>query len=243
MKTKLLGWVLSTSVLLMPALALAHEHQIFNINGSYYQFTVGSLNEPVAVDDKTGVDLKVEQVTAEHAMEKHDDSMPHVAETFPTVPGLDKTLKIELNAGGAKKVLGLSPVWNTPGSYKANFIPTVQTSFSYRFLGTVNNTPVDLTFTCLPEGQTAAEDTKMVKMSDKVSRVSKAGGFGCPVAKADLGFPQQSASTYDLVTKDAELTNTVSKANMTGLIGIVLGVLGLAAGAGALMMKKRGPVA
>ncbi len=217
----------------------AHEHQIFKINGKYYQFTVGSLNEPIAVDDKTGVDLRVELVTEEHATEKHDDSMPHTEEKFPAVAGLDKTLKVELGAGEKTKVLDLVPAYNDPGAYRAYFMPTVQTTYSYRFFGSIDNTPVSLTFSCNPAGHTQSDaDMNVVKISNNVERVSKVGVYGCPVGKADLGFPEQSASLVDLKAQASEAQAKAGSTRSLAIAGLVLGVLGFVAAGGAWVRRR-----
>ena len=38
-------------------IAHAHQIQLFNIGGKDYLFVVGSVNEPVFIDDKSGVDF------------------------------------------------------------------------------------------------------------------------------------------------------------------------------------------
>lgn len=213
--------VFALLALVLPASAFAHEVQVFEINGEEYQFVIGSLNEPLVVDDKSGVDLRISM--PEHAGMAATD---HHAEGG-AVAGLEETLKVELIAGDKKKTLDLSPVYNTPGSYKAPFYPTVATTLSYRVFGTINETPIDLTFSCSPAGHTAAEeDTNRVQISDKVFRVSKTGSYGCPQEKAEMGFPENSASVTELQSSAAQ-----------GMWGIGLGVLGIALAGFALMRK------
>jgi len=226
-----------------PQSALAHETHIYKIGNQAYQFTVGSLNEPITVDDKTGVDLSV--IKAPIPGEHEEEADHH--KTAGAVEGLDKTLKVEVIAGDKKKVFELVPVHGQPGAYKTTFYPTIQTTLAYRFFGTLNNVPIDLTFTCNPAGHPISEEDKtQVKISDKVTRLLKKGAFGCPVAKADMGFPEQSASVYDLANKDASLERAVAKAQADaqssrslGIIGIVVGILGFLAGAGAWMKGRK----
>lgn len=232
------------AIVLLPQFAFAHEHQVFMINGKYYQFTVGSLNEPIAVDDKTGVDLKVELVSAEQRTEKHDNSMAHMEEKFLPVIDLDKTLEVELQAGTRKKIIKLTPVWNNPGTYKANFISTLKTTYHYRFFGTINNTSVDLLFTC-STGETGASKEEMIKtvISDNVERISKTGAFGCPVVKGDLGFPLSAPALNDLnVATENALAQAITagqSARSFGGAGIAIGLLGLIVGGVALIKVKR----
>lgn len=173
-------------VLFVPLGAFAHEHQVFEINGASYEITIGSLNEPVSVDDKSGVDFRVAKRIG--ATEK----------TEP-VTGLESSLNVELGAGDKKKVLSFSPVYGVPGSYKASFYPTVATTYSYRVFGSLENTPFDVTFTCSPAGHAqATDDTTRVEVSPGVFRVLKSGSYGCPAEKSTQGFPEETTSLLSL---------------------------------------------
>jgi hypothetical protein len=227
------------SVAMMPMMALAHGHTSFEINERVYMFTVGSLNEPVAVDDKTGVDLRV---TSMSRREHEEGEMSGEENSGAPVLGLEKTLKVELMAGNQKKVQELSTVYGTPGAYKTIFIPTVQTTFSYRVFGMIDNVPFDHTFICNPAGHPVSpEDKTEVKVSEGVTRILSSGAFGCPVAKADLGFPEKSASTYDLVSAHMSLEKSVSGAMSMAVFGILLGLVGVGLGVFLMMKGRRGP--
>lgn len=215
-----------------PRVASAHGHTSFEINGKVYSFTVGSLNEPVAVDDKTGLDLRVGSMS-HHA---HEMSAGGTHATTPVV-GLEKTLKVELIAGDVKKVLDISPAYGDAGAYRAYFIPTVQTTFSYRIFGTIDTVPFSYTFTCNPAGHPQTEEhTKEVEISKGVTLLEKAGAFGCPVARADLGFPEKSMTSFELDTKAAQAKSTANSAGVFGIVGVVFGILGFSSGA--FMRKK-----
>lgn len=213
-------------VLALPLAASAHQHASFEIEGVQYDFVVGSLNEPIVVDDRTGVSLEVTRGGRMGLAE--DGDMEPIGGTAAT--GLEKDLKVELIAGSDKITLDLNPVYNTPGAYDARFFPTVATTLSYRFFGTINDTPVDLTFTCREEGATAAEEGEK-EISAGVKQLMKGGGFGCPAAKEDLGFPKKSAPL-------AEVAASASSADTKGAWGMGLGVIGIALGGFALMRRK-----
>lgn len=199
---------------LVPLAASAHQHAVLTIGGTDYEFTVGSLNEPIAVDDKTGVDFRVTMVGHEEmAADDH-----HAA--GGAVTGLEETMQVELIAGDQKKVLELSPVYNTPGAYSAKFYPTVATTLSYRFFGTVNGTPVDITFTCRTEGAEAADEGEKA-LGDGVTQKSRTGGFGCPAEKEPLGFPEKAPSVN-------QLSADASGARTMGMTGLGLGAAALA---------------
>ena len=75
----------------------AHQRQLFTIGNEDYLFVVGSLNEPIFVDDKTGVDFAAYSPDpADPVNSKANGSKP--------IEGLENILKVELAAGNKKKV-------------------------------------------------------------------------------------------------------------------------------------------
>ena len=215
----------------LPATASAHEHDTFKIGDKYYVFTVGSLNEPFVVDSMSGVDLRVSETAAPSGNAAGRES----GKGTP-VTGLEQSLKVELAAGDKKETLSFDPSDEAPGAYAANFIPTVQTTYSYRIFGTIHGTPVDLTFTCVPgEVSETAVDPSQVKISDTVTRLNKVGAFGCPAPRKALGFPEPSLSSYEMsqnVQSVAAAVDAAGKrattAQTLGVIGMLAGILGLA---------------
>ena len=166
------------------SLASAHERDTFKIGSKYYILTVGSLNEPFVVDNISGVDLRVSQVAGPAG----NGSSKETGKGTP-VTGLEQTLKVELAAGDKKETLSFDPSDEAPGSYAANFIPTVQTTYSYRIFGTINGSPVDLTFTCVAgEVSETAEDNSQLKVSDTITRINKIGAFALPGSKKEHGL-------------------------------------------------------
>ena len=137
----------------VPVAVSAHEHRMVEAGGKAYSFTVGSLNEPLVVGDKSGVDLRV---------------MTEGATPKP-VEGLQDSLKVEVTAGSEKRVFDIDPVYDTPGSYKAIFYPTTTAPLIYRFFGKIGNDPVDVSFMCKESGgfgcPLAREDYEFPKQS------------------------------------------------------------------------------
>jgi hypothetical protein len=248
MKPSLIA-TLVVSIALLAVPVLAHEHHVYQIGDHHYAFTVGSLNEPIYVDDKTGVDLMVERMPEEeHAEEAVDESPPHEHEAAAErVTGLEETLKVELIAGGQTRVLALRPKWNQPGAYSAPFYPTVQTTYTYRFFGTIDDVPVDLSFTCNPAGHPKSEDdTIEVELSPGVTRHLKSGAFGCPVGKAEAGFPEPSASLAETTAALSAAQDLAEKAKLKakkasalGLAGSLTGLLGVLLAGIALSRKRK----
>lgn len=228
---KYIGIIPALLLLVLPFSASAHEHASFEIKGSTYNFVVGSLNEPIAVDDKTGLELIVTKGAGHATMGPDGDMDGPIAGVTP-VKGLEDTLKVELIAGSAKKTLDIAPAYGKEGSYTAKFYPTMATSFSYRLVGTIEGSPVDLTFTCLPDGKKAEDDTTRKELGNGITQTVRGGGFSCPVAKESLGFPEKSTSIVDMTTRTASADSKSTIALVLAAIGIVL------AGAVALRRKK-----
>jgi hypothetical protein len=188
--------------LLVGQSALAHQRSLFSIGGKDYLFVVGSQNEPVFVDDKSGVDFFAYTPDLK-------DPLNSFANGSKPIEGLEKMLKVEISAGPKKKVLALEPAFREPGHYEAAFYPTIQTTYNYRIFGNVSGIPVDLTFTCAPGGvaEGNAPDNSTVKISDQVTRKGLAGGFGCPESRSDVSFPEKYESNVDIQNKISQLEN------------------------------------
>ena len=187
--------------------AFAHERQLYTIGGQDYLIVIGSLNEPIFVDDKSGVDLRV--LTADP-----NNPMNSTAEGAVPAEGLEETVQVELGAGNVTKVLQLEPAFGEPGAYEAPFYPTVATTLTYRLFGTINNTPVDLTFTCTPTGEAGATaDNSTVQVSEGVVRKGIEGGYGCPAPVTDAGFPEPLMSNNEIVTTLDRLQSQIGSTN------------------------------
>jgi hypothetical protein len=194
--------------------AFAHQRQLYTIGGQDYLIVIGSLNEPIFVDDKSGVDLRVLRADPNNPMNSS-------AEGAAPVQGLEETLQVELGAGNVTRVLQLEPAFGEPGAYEAPFYPTVATTLTYRLFGTINNTPVDLTFTCTPTGEAgAAADNSTVQISEGVVRKGIEGGYGCPAPLTDAGFPEPLVSNNEIVTSLEQLRSEIQSMNpATGSTG------------------------
>ncbi len=214
------------AILLMPHAASAHEHASFVIKGTTYNFVVGSLSEPIAVDDKTGIDLAVTKGAGHHTMGPDGDMDGPIVGTVP-VTGLEDTLKVELVAGKEKKSIALRPAYGEEGAYRAYFIPTRATTFSYHLTGEIEGNPVDLTFTCLPDGKDAKDDETHKELAGGVMQISRGGYFGCPAPKESLGFPEESTSLAALSAKVAGGATTTNVALALGAAGLALSVIAL----------------
>jgi hypothetical protein len=137
-----------------------------------------------------------------------------------------------------------------PGHYSAPFYPTVQTTYHYRIFGTINDTPVDLTFTCTTAGEAGAEpDDSEVQISEDVTRKGIAGGYGCPESRSEIGFPEPymsnnevSAALRQIQSDVSSIESSISSGPSTdgGMIwaAIGLGIAGIAIGVVAITRRK-----
>jgi hypothetical protein len=162
--------------------AEAHERQLLQIGATDYLIVVGFLDEPVYTGDKSGMDLRV-------VVPDRSNPLDARAPEVKPVENLDKTLKVEVKAGPHARVFDLKPTYAAPGRYEAVFYPTIATTYSLRLFGTVNDVPVDLSFTCNPLGHVSVEDTTTVRLSEQVTRKALLGSFACPGRRAEAEFP------------------------------------------------------
>lgn len=206
MKLKLLT-ILFVSFVLLAAVS-AHERHVYTIGDKNYIFVVGSLNEPISVDDKTGVDLRISRADPNNLFDFQSTKIQ-------PVEGLENSLKVELIAGDKKKTLALEPKWRDPGAYQAPFYPTVATTYKYRIIGEINTIPVDITFSCNPgDHSTAEEDKSEVIISENVKRIFKTGSYGCPHSRDEIYFPEKAESLLELTNENAKIKSQVTKYTM-----------------------------
>jgi hypothetical protein len=205
--TSALALAVVVSLVSVTPQAFAHERQLYMIGGQDYLIVIGSLNEPVFVDDKSGVDLRVLRADPNNPMNSS-------AAGAAPIEGLEQTIQVEIAAGNKTKALQIEPAFGEPGAYEAAFYPTVATTFTYRLFGTINNTPVDLTFACTPTGEAGATpDNSTVPISEGVVRKGVEGGFGCPAPISDAGFPEPIMSNHEIATTLQQLQSGMPSMN------------------------------
>lgn len=203
--------VLSISMVLILASiglhsAAGHERRLYTIGDQDFLLVVGSMNEPAFVDDKSGVEVFA-------WVPDPADPMNSRANGTKPVEGL--ALKADVSAGAKNMTLDLEPAFRDPGRYEAVFYPTVPTTYSYTVYGDINGTAFRDTFTCSPAGESEpAQDNSTVTVSDGVTRIGKSGGFGCIESRADMSFPEQFISNYELQQMINELKGSSNATSM-----------------------------
>jgi hypothetical protein len=173
----------------------AHQHR----HVGDYEFVVGFLNEPAINEEPNGLDLRVSKVQGDQAT---------------PVEGAEKTLKAEVTAGGQTMRLTISPVFNKPVSYKANFIQTAEGDYTFHVFGTIDGQPVDEKFTSSP--------TTFAEVQSRTA----------------LTFPNKVESVGTVATTAANASAAADRPKMYGLAGLGVGVLGLIVGIAALMSAR-----
>ncbi len=187
---------------IMQNTAFAHQSQLFTIGDKDYLFVVGSLGEPLYVDQKSGVDFSA-------FWPDPSDPVNSQANDTKPIEGLENMLKVEVAAGDKNKTFDFEPAFMNPGHYEAPFFPTVETTYNYTLFGDINGTDFRATWTCSPAGGegTLISDNYTVEVSPNVTRKSMMGSFGCPQPLSDAGFPEPMMSNQEIVKKLAELGN------------------------------------
>ena len=205
---------------------LAHEGR----EVGEYRFVVGWMEEPTYEGFANGVDLRVTKI----GQQGHGGSAQsggHGEE--PPAEGLESALQVEVTyvPSGASKVMDLRTVYNQPGRYAADLIPTAPGVYEFRVFGSAEGTPIDETF---------------------VSR-GGGGGFDDVRSAADLQFPERLPEVREIESavrgalnnseqaQDSALQadDSASTASTLATAAIVLGVLGIAAGVGGLVAATR----
>lgn len=163
-------------------------------------------------------------------MESHSG---HSGERIAPVVGLQDTLQVEVTyvPSGASRTMALRPVFDDPGHYVADLIPTSPGHYRFRFFGAIEGNPVDETFDSHAGG----------------------GGFDDVQAASVIHFPETVASAREVegAARGAQTaaqqaqqeaisaSGGVSDATSLGIIGIVVGAIGIAIGGGALAISLR----
>jgi len=176
------------SIAITSQFAFAHEKQLLSINEKPYLFVVGSVGEPVYINDKSGVELFAYTP---------DPSDPLSEDSNGTKPitGVEKSLKVEVSAGPTNKTLDFEPDEENPAHYTATFFPSAETTYSYTLTGTVNDTPVHISYSCVPGGgeedddESSGGDNTKTELSQGVIREQMAGGFSCPMPRDEVTIP------------------------------------------------------
>ena len=130
------------------------------------------------------------------------------------VEGLEKTVKFEVQAGGKTKAIEVEPVEGDPGHYLGVFMPTQVGDYVFHMTGKINDLAVDETFESGP------------------------GRFSPVTSAEDVQFPNALPGTDQLAAQMAAQDAKITQAQTLGIIGIIVGVIGIAFGGMSLLKRK-----
>ncbi len=130
------------------------------------------------------------------------------------VEGLEKTLQANAIFGASTMPLTLRARFGQPGAYLADLVPTKPGSYIFHFTGNVADQAVDEKFESGP------------------------GRFDDVTDLTALQFPQKAPAALELATQVQAAQSAAATAQIFGMIGIGVGVLGVIVGAVALMRRQ-----
>jgi len=183
-KYAMIGGVAFLSAILLFSMtassASAHMRQLLTVGGKKYLLEVGSQVEPPYVGEKNAVDFFA------WTPDPHDP-LNDSAKGIKNLTGLDKTVSVIVSAGPVSKRLDFTPNPSNTAQYDATFFPTAQTTYTYTLVGKINNTPIHISYRCVPGAgdDTPGNNTKAT-VSAGVVRVMVAGGYACPIPKVNI---------------------------------------------------------
>lgn len=171
--------------------ARAHGHR----EVGEHSWTIGWTDEPAFVGFKNAVQL---------LLAHHDSEEP--------VEGAEKDLKVVVSIGGEDtEPLELRTVFDSPGEYQADLIPTVPGDYTFRFSGTLEGEEIDESFTASKDDFSLVDGT------------------------SDVTFPKAAPSNAELAARieaaEAKAQDAVGMPRILAIIGIALGAVALIVGA------------
>ncbi|MCX8277053.1 MAG: hypothetical protein OTJ43_02125 [Dehalococcoidia bacterium] len=132
------------------------------------------------------------------------------------------TLQVEVThvASSVSQIMDLNEVWNSPGQYKSQFIPTSPGAYNFRFFGDIEGQTIDESFessnTTFDEVTSSTEIQFPVQLSAPRETENAARGA------------IEAANTA--VTDASDAADSASSANTLAVFALVLGLIGLVLG-------------
>jgi hypothetical protein len=135
------------------------------------------------------------------------------------VVGADKTLKVQIRQGASTREFPLRAVFGQDGYYLADLIPTRDGDYQWTFVGSIGDQQIN---------------EKFDSADGKFNGVEPQTALQFPLTQPD---PTQMNSALQAAQADASAARTLA------YVGIVLGVLGILAAAGAWLTRPRASAA
>ena len=170
----------------IPGAALAHQNSLLQIGNDFYWFKIGFIRggeETPLARERTEF-----QIYVLRADSKSISADPRSAEL---VPDIEKNLSAEVIFGNVKKEFKLTSIerTNQPTFYTLSFVPGVEGVYSLRLFGTLDNIPVDMTFTCSSAGHGVVSEQNRLQIKIGAKELKRSGSFACPISRDQILFP------------------------------------------------------
>lgn len=193
-----------------PGIAEAHERR----DVGKYQFLVGWSGEPAFEGQRNALFLRIT-----------------VRESNEAVAGAEQTLKAEVTFGGQRKEVALRGVFNAPGSYTADLLPTREGDYRFRFFGAIDGQEVNETFDSADKKFNGVESIRGIQFPAPAASPAPAQVAPGPPAAAAGAAAAPSPATQ------AALDN----AQTLGMAGVAAGILALVISLSALARSRPRP--
>ena len=197
-----------------PGVALAHERRSVGM----FTLLVGWSVEPAYQGQRNGLALRITNT-----------------ETDQPVEDAERTLKAEILNGAEKREISLRGVFDGPGHYTSDIIPTKAGDYRFRIFGSIEGQQVNETFDSADKKFDAVLAADAIQFPAAATATSaSAAGNAAPAQNSGLGSAVTAAQRAALaaqVSSDAAQT--------LGVAGAVLGVIGILLGGAALLRSRK----
>jgi hypothetical protein len=197
--------------------ASAHEERKIG----KYHVEVGFGDEPAYTGEKNSVQMLLNDANDKPVVDLGDTLKVDVTQAGST----DDTQKLSMTMGPNFEVGGDG----TPGDYRAWFIPTAPGPYTFHFTGSIKGQAVDEKFTSSPTTFDEVQDPTQVEFPAKDPTT---GQLSARVDRENQRLNQALADARRQARDEA------GTARLIAIVGVVVGVLGLAA-AGYGLSRKR----
>ena len=212
----------------MVGAVLAHEDR----EEGGYKLVVGFLDEPAYEGERNAVSLRVTKESEDEEEESPSTAAMsmggrHDPEAV-AVEGLQDTLQVEVThvPSNVSRTMNLRAVFNDPGHYAADLIPTSPGHYRFRFFGVIEGEAIDATFDSRAGGG-HFDDVRVATAIHFPDAVASAR----ELESAVRGLQAASEETLDEDDDSAAATMAI--------VGIVLGAGGIAFGGVSLVLSIR----
>lgn len=207
-----LGWRLSAAFAVATIALLASAAPAFAHEArdvGAYHFLVGWGAEPAYVGQENSVQLVLTYL-----------------KTGKPVLDLGTTLKVTVVFGSRSMAFGLEPTFDpdtglgTPGDYRAWLFPTAPGNYTFHFSGTIGSQSINQSFTSSPTTFNPVQDPTSVEFPVQTPTMTELA------QRVNVSLPRLASSSQ------------ASRAQLFGIIGMVVGALGLAVAVVALLTRR-----